>query len=91
MREKNEAGRHLIGLGFDQDDDLKRITRAEDFTLLGGSEDTHERMAEEAQAFVEVLGRYGRKMGELTRREYYEIVEKISKNPRTWLFLGGGK
>ncbi len=91
MNEEKETKRHLIGLGVDQDDDLKRITRTEDITLLGGSEETHERMVEEAQAFVEMLNRYGKKMEELTRKEYYEIVEKISRNSKTWFYLGGGK
>jgi hypothetical protein len=89
MAEKHEKQGHLFGLGFDQDDELKRITRADDFTLLGGSEDTHERMVEEAQAFMEVLGKYGRKMEHLTKREYYEIVKKISKQPKTWFYFGG--
>ncbi len=91
MNEKKETKRHLVGLGFDQDDEMKRITRASNFTLLGGSEETHERMVEEAQVFVEMLNRYGKKMDELTRKEYYEIVEKISGNSKTWFYLGGGK
>jgi hypothetical protein len=91
MNEEKETKRHLVGLGFDRDDEMKRITRAGNFTLLGGSEETHERMVEEAQAFVEMLNRYGKKMEELTRKEYYEIVEKISRNSKTWFYLGGGK
>jgi hypothetical protein len=89
MTEKKEKQGHLLGLGFDQDDELKRITRAPEFTLLGGSEETHGRMLEETQAFLEVLGKYGKKMEHLSKREYFDIVKKISKQPKTWFYLGG--
>ena len=88
MPRKKEKQGHLFGIGFDQDDELKRITRAPEFTLLGGSDETHERMLEEAQAFMEVLGKYGKKMEHLSKREYFEIVKKISKSPKTWFYFG---
>jgi len=88
MTRKNEKQGHLLGIGFDQDDDMKRITHAPEFTLLGGSDETHERMLEEAQAFMEVLGKYGKKMEHLSKQEYFEIVKKISKSPKTWFYFG---
>ena len=36
---------HLLGLGLDSDGE-KRITQAERFTLVGGTEETHEAMTE---------------------------------------------
>ena len=37
---------HLMGLGLDCTDGHKRITQAEKFSILGGSEQTHENMTE---------------------------------------------
>ncbi len=37
---------HLLGLGLDNDDGHKRLTSAEQFTIVGGSEETHGRMTE---------------------------------------------
>ena len=38
----------MLGLGLDNEDGHKRITTGENFYLVGGSEETHERMAETA-------------------------------------------
>ena len=36
----------ILGVGLDANDGHKRITTGEKFLLLGGSQDTHERMTE---------------------------------------------
>lgn len=89
MAGRKKAKGHLLGMGLDQDDDLKRVTRAEDFTLLGGSEETHDRMTKQAKMFCDALAKKGKKMGDLTKKEYYDIVKKISKSPKAWFYLGG--
>ena len=40
--------RLLLGLGFDGKDGHKRYTKGDDFVLMGGSEETHEKMTEAA-------------------------------------------
>jgi len=50
--------RLLMGLGFDSDGH-HRVTKGEDFLLLGGSERTHERMQDEVELFRDVLRRMG--------------------------------
>ena len=35
--------RMLLGLGFDNKDGHKRYTKGDDFVLMGGSEETHEK------------------------------------------------
>lgn len=89
MTRRKKAKGHLVGVGLDQDDDLKRITRADDFTLLGGSEETHDRMTKQAKSFCDALAKKGKKMGDLSKKEFCEIVKKVSKNPKTWFYLGG--
>ncbi len=36
----------LLGVGLDNEDGHKRITTGEKFVLVGGSQETHERMTE---------------------------------------------
>ena len=36
----------MLGVGLDNQDGQKRITKGENFVLVGGSEETHERMTE---------------------------------------------
>ncbi len=46
--------RFLMGLGFDGDGHA-RITKGEDYVLLGGSSETHERMQDQAERFRDSL------------------------------------
>ena len=45
-KKKPAPGAALLGLGFDNDDGHKRITTGDEFAIVGGSEQTHERMTE---------------------------------------------
>ena len=45
----------FVGLGLDNKDDHQRITNCEHFYLVGGSEETHERMQDTAIRFSESL------------------------------------
>ena len=38
----------ILGIGLDNEDGQKRITRTEEMVLVGGSHETHERMQETA-------------------------------------------
>ncbi len=67
----------LLGLGLDNTDGHKRITRGKDFYLLGGSSDTHERMQEKAIRFTEELERRGKDMSEISPDEFRDIAREI--------------
>lgn len=67
---------HLLGLGLDHDDGHKRITRAEQFTLVGGSEETHGRMTETVVKTFETLKRRGKELRSVEPRELAEILHK---------------
>ena len=56
----SERAAMLLGLGLDNADGHKRITKGDDFLLLGGSEETHERMTETVIKVGEKLSRRGR-------------------------------
>jgi hypothetical protein len=66
----------LLGLAFDQEDGHKRITTAEEFAILGGSAETHERLTETALKTFEELKQRGKKLGEVEPAELAEILHK---------------
>jgi len=68
----------LLGLGLDSQDEHKRITRGDDFYLVGGSEETHERMTETTIKFKEKLARKGKHLAELSREEFNDMMHEAS-------------
>jgi hypothetical protein len=68
----------LLGVGLDNDDGHKRITRGEQFVLVGGSDETHGRMTETAIKTFEELKRRDRQLETIDPRELAEIVHKSS-------------
>ena len=68
----------LLGMGFDHADGQKRITRGDNFCLVGGSEETHERMTETTIKFNEKLARKGKHLAELSREEFRDIMHEVS-------------
>lgn len=67
----------LCGLAFDNDDNHKRITKGENFYILGGSAKTHENLVGKILKFNEIIGKYGKKLDDLTEFEYHNIVKEI--------------
>ena len=75
----------LLGLGLDNQDGHTRITRGENFHLLGGSQETHEVMQDKCIRFNEKLQARGKHMGELARQEFLDIAaecEMVLATPR---------
>jgi hypothetical protein len=69
---------HLLGLGLDNEDGHKRITQGEDFSLIGGSAETHERMTETALKTLEELKARGKSIHNVDADELSEIVHKAA-------------
>ncbi len=67
---------HLLGIGLDNDDGHKRLTRAEKFTVVGGSEETHGRATETLIKTFETLKRKGKQLETVEPRELFDIVHK---------------
>ena len=74
-RRKPQAA--LLGLAFDADDEIKRITRGPNFLLAGGSAETHGVMQETAIKLNERLDREGRQLADVSPRELRDIVAEI--------------
>ena len=68
----------LLGLGFDHDDGHKRITTGEQFAILGGSAETHERMTETVVKTFEELKQRGKHLSEVRPVELAEIISKAA-------------
>jgi len=70
----------LFGLGLDNQDGHKRITKGDNFYLVGGSEETHDRMTETAIKFNEKLSKRGKTLQELSREEFTDLMRESSEN-----------
>jgi len=64
----------LLGVGLDNEDGHKRITKGEQFILVGGSEETHGRMTETTLKTFEELKRRDKRLETVDPRELAEIV-----------------
>ncbi len=70
------ARSHLLGLGLDNTDGHKRVTRADSFSVVGGSSETHERMTETLVKTTEELKRKGRSLDDASREEVADLLRK---------------
>jgi len=78
---KSKRGRRpkicgLLGVGLDNEDGHKRITTGDRFVLVGGSQDTHERMTETMVKTFEELKRREKHLEQVEPRELDEIIDK---------------
>jgi hypothetical protein len=71
-----ERNVHILGLGLDNKDGHVRLTSAEQFTIAGGSEETHERMTETLMKTCETLERHGKNLNDADVREIAELIDK---------------
>ena len=66
----------LFGVGLDSDDGHTRVTKGENFRLVGGSEETHERMTETAIKVNERLDAKGKVLEEVSKDEFTDILRE---------------
>lgn len=70
----------LLGLGLDKDDEAVRITRGNNFHLVGGSKPTHESMQEKCLKFNEKLKGRGKQLEDLGHTEFLDIAADCKMN-----------
>jgi len=73
-KKKNAA--MLLGLGLDSDGH-KRITKGDNFTLVGGTQNTHEEMTEKAIKINEKLKARGKRLEEVSKAEFEDIAHEV--------------
>jgi hypothetical protein len=69
----------MLGLGLDNQDGHTRVTKGENFCLMGGSEETHERMTETAIKVNEKLQAKGKRLEEVSTNEFTDILMESSR------------
>lgn len=75
-KKKPAANAALLGVGLDNDDGHKRITTGEQFAIVGGSAQTHERMTETVVKTFEELKQRGKHLHQVETSELAEILHK---------------
>lgn len=66
----------FLGVGLDNTDGHKRMTESEHFLILGGSEETHERMQDTAIRFAEALEKRGKRLEEAPIEEVLDLLRE---------------
>ncbi len=72
----------LLGLGLDGKDEHLRVTKGDNFRLIGGSKETHEVMQEKAIKFNEELSKRGKELEECSKSELMDIAEQVKLNSK---------
>jgi hypothetical protein len=67
----------LIGVGLDAKDGHTRITKAANVLLLGGSEETHERMQEFTIRLGERMKAKGKRFGAVSAKELRDLADGL--------------
>ncbi len=67
----------MLGIGFDNEDGEVRLTRGENFSLIGGSQQTHEVMQETAMKVNEHLEKRGKRLQDTTREEFMDTLRDV--------------
>ncbi|HVZ63252.1 MAG TPA: hypothetical protein VG936_01600 [Lacunisphaera sp.] len=75
-RRRKTKQAHLLGIGLDNKDGHKRLTQAEKFTIVGGSEETHTRATETFIKTFEELKNRGKTLEAVEPDELHEIIHK---------------
>ena len=68
----------MLGIGLDGKDGHQRMTKGDNFCLVGGSEETHEAMTETAVKINEKLARKGKQLADVSREEFADLVREAS-------------
>lgn len=74
MESRERRRSHVLGLGLDGADGHVRVTKGDHFTIVQGSEETHERMTEVCMKMEEKARRKGRTLGDLSTRELRDLA-----------------
>ena len=76
----NRKKSKLLGIGLDNSDGHKRITKSERFSVLGGSEETHQTLTESAIKTFETLDKKGKTLDSIEEEELKDIIQNSLSN-----------
>lgn len=78
--QSSPAQSKLLGIGLDNTDGHKRVTKAERFAIVGGSQETHDRMAETVIKTFETLDQKGKRLEDVEKAELDDIIRANTPN-----------
>jgi hypothetical protein len=73
-KKKRLAG--ILGVGLDSDG-KKRITTGANFALIGGTQETHDAMTEQAIKINEKLKARGKQLEQISHEEFDDIAHEV--------------
>ncbi len=76
---QNNSKAMMLGIALDSDGH-KRITKGENFALLGGTKETHEVMTETAVKINERIASRGKRLEEVSHEEFDDIARDVGLN-----------
>ncbi|MCC6419642.1 MAG: hypothetical protein IT429_15525 [Gemmataceae bacterium] len=66
----------FLGVGLDNKDEHQRVTRNENFLLVGGSQETHEKMQDASIKFNESLQKRGKRLPDASLDEALDLLRE---------------
>jgi hypothetical protein len=75
-KRQKDAKAMMLGVGLDSDGH-KRVTKGDNFALIGGTEETHDCMVEKAVKINEKLSKKGKKLEEVSCEEFDDIAHSV--------------
>jgi hypothetical protein len=73
-KQKRKAA--MLGLGLDSDGH-KRLTKGDNFLLVGGTQETHEVLTEKVIKVNEKLRARGKRLDNISREEFDDIAHEV--------------
>lgn len=81
MPRKQKSKKWLFGVGLDNKDGHKRLTKGPDFLLIGGSKETHEEMREKTIKIQEELKKIHCTLDTVNQKQMEQIAHKLKLTP----------
>ena len=78
--QKKKRKAMMLGVGMDSDGH-QRLTTGPNFTLVGGTEETHEQMTEKAVKINEKLKARGKQLENVSHDEFEDIAHEVGLKP----------
>ncbi len=79
MRDSRKKTAALLGLAFDAEDGHTRVTRGDNFLLLGGSHETHALLQQTAVKINEHLDKRGKRLEDVSIGELRRICRDVAE------------
>lgn len=70
----------ILGFGLDHVDGHIRLTRGDDFTLMMGSQETHEEMAQVLTQVEKRAEEKGKSLSDLSKEDFQAIARELNQN-----------